>query len=72
VTVLAWQDKKRVTFISTFHNGEMSTTSKDGKDTIKPKEAFDYNTNMGSVSLNVVALPFGTQEREQVVDQIFQ
>jgi hypothetical protein len=40
-----------VTFISTYHNGEMSTISKDGKEIIKPKVALDYNTNMVGVDL---------------------
>jgi hypothetical protein len=51
VAVLDWQDRKRATLISTYHNGEMSTISKDGKEIIKPKVAFDYNTNMGGVDL---------------------
>jgi hypothetical protein len=51
VEVLAWQDKKTVTFISTYHSGEMSTISKDGKEIIKSKVAFDYNTSMGRVNL---------------------
>jgi hypothetical protein len=41
-----------VTFISTYSNGEMSIISKDGEEIIKPKVAFDYSTNMGSVDLN--------------------
>jgi hypothetical protein len=37
--------------ISTYHNGEMRIISEDGKDIIKPKVAFDYNTNMRGVDL---------------------
>jgi hypothetical protein len=50
VKVLAWQDKKTVTSISTYHNGKMSTISKHRKE-IKQKVVFDYNTSMGKVDM---------------------
>jgi hypothetical protein len=55
--LLIW--RKREWHISTCHNDEMSTISKDGKE-VKPKVAFDYSTNMGGVSLKDQMLQKGT------------
>jgi hypothetical protein len=37
---------KKVTFTLTYHNDEMSTISKNEKEIIKPKVAFDYNSTI--------------------------
>jgi hypothetical protein len=74
VAVLAWQEKKRVTFISTYHSGEMNTISKDRKEIIKPKVALDYSNRGTSLSERpiVANLCFGTEEKKEMVYQSFQ
>jgi hypothetical protein len=43
---LLGRTKRKITFISTYHNSKMITIPEDGKETIKPKMAVDYNTSM--------------------------
>jgi hypothetical protein len=48
--VMKWRDKRDVSFISTFHNNEMSTKKKvRGKDVTKPSCILEYNSCMGGV-----------------------
>ncbi|XP_021941602.1 piggyBac transposable element-derived protein 4-like [Zootermopsis nevadensis] len=47
VAVLAWQDKKRVTMLSTYHKDDMCVTiNKAKREEIKPLVVRDYNKNM--------------------------
>ncbi|PNF31583.1 hypothetical protein B7P43_G00790 [Cryptotermes secundus] len=50
--VLAWQDKKRVTMISTYHKNDMRVVvNRANKTEIKPVVVCDYNKNMLGVDL---------------------
>jgi hypothetical protein len=51
VAVLAWQDKKRVTMISTHHKDDMRVIVKANKQETKPVVVCDYNKNMLGVDL---------------------
>jgi hypothetical protein len=52
VAVLAWQDKKRVTMISTYHKNDMRVVvNRANKPEIKPLVVCDYNKNMLGVDL---------------------
>ena len=50
--ILKWKDRKDVTFLSSIHGSAMeTTTTKYGKEKIRPKVAADYNSHMGGVDL---------------------
>ena len=52
VAVLMWQDKKRVTMISTYHKNDMRVVvNRANKTEIKPVVVCDYNKNMLGVDL---------------------
>ncbi|XP_023725727.1 piggyBac transposable element-derived protein 4 [Cryptotermes secundus] len=52
VAVLAWQDKRRVTMISTYHKNDMRVVvNRANKPEIKPVVVCDYNRNMLGVDL---------------------
>jgi predicted nucleic acid-binding Zn ribbon protein len=52
VAVLAWQDKKRVTMVSTYHKDDMRVVvNRANKTHIKPVVVCDYNKNMLRVDL---------------------
>jgi hypothetical protein len=51
VAVLVWQDKKRVTMISTYHKDKMRVIVKANKQETKPVVVCDYNKNMLGVEL---------------------
>ena len=51
--VLKWKDKKDVTILSSIHDAAfINTTSKRGRERIKPKAIADYNEHMGGVDLS--------------------
>jgi hypothetical protein len=53
VAILAWQDKKRVTMISTYHNDDMHVAvNKANREETKPVVDCDYNINILGVDLN--------------------
>jgi hypothetical protein len=52
VAVLAWQDKKRVTMISTYHKDDMCVVvNKANRVQSEPMVVYDYNVNMLGVDL---------------------
>jgi hypothetical protein len=52
VAVLAWQDKKRVTVISTYHKDDICVpVNKVNQEETKPVVVYCYNVNMKAVGM---------------------
>ncbi|XP_035225123.1 piggyBac transposable element-derived protein 4-like [Stegodyphus dumicola] len=49
ICVLKWQDKKPISFLSTYHGTDFETLSKNDKLIRKPTAIIDYNKKMGGV-----------------------
>jgi hypothetical protein len=66
VVVLAWQGKKRVTMISTYHKSDMRVVvSRAKKPEIKPVVVCDYNKNMLGMDLKDQMLQLYLLERKK-------
>jgi hypothetical protein len=68
VTVLAWQDKKRVTMISTYHKDDMHVViNKANRVQSKCVVVCDYNVNMLGVDLkDQMLLPYLFEQRKSM------
>jgi hypothetical protein len=68
VAVLAWQVKKRVTMVSTYHKNDMRmVVSRANKTQIKPVVVCDYNQNMLGVDLKDQMLQPYLLERKKCI-----
>ncbi|XP_021941441.1 piggyBac transposable element-derived protein 4-like [Zootermopsis nevadensis] len=66
VAVLAWQDKRRVTMLSTYHKDDMRVTiNKANREEIKPLVVRDYNKHMLGVDLKDQMLQAYLLERKK-------
>ena len=65
--ILKWQDKKQVSFISSFHDSSMETPQRRGKEIRKPKCVRQYNKFMGGVDLKDQKLQPYLIERKRCV-----
>jgi hypothetical protein len=64
-TVMKWRDKRNVVMISTYHNAEMKSVIKGGKET-KPVCVINYNKWMGGVYLKDQLLQTYLVERKRM------
>lgn len=65
VSIVAWQDSKLVSIISTFHDAETFVEAKAGKSVVKPVCVRDYNNTIGGVDLKDQKLSMYLMERKR-------
>lgn len=66
VTVMKWHDKRNVVMISTYHDTEMKTEKRRGKEKQKPVCVIDYNKHMGCTDLEDQLLQVYLVERKHI------
>jgi hypothetical protein len=66
VTVMKWRDKRNVVMISTYHDAEMQSVTKRGKETKKPVCVIHYNKWMGGIDLKDQLLQTYLVERKRL------